>query len=198
LILLFIPFFLFAGVIENNISKIYKETYPTIKINNIYIKTYTPYNKIISIDTSTINTKKASGVIKINHSIFATYKIDANLKVLKSTSTIHKNDKIDYTNSKLTSIKFKNFYSYPITKYDYQIAAKMYIPKGQIIYEYMTQKPFLVKRGEHIKVISKSGNIEIILDATAMQNGRKNDIIKVKIKKKIYHIQIISQGMGKL
>ena len=198
MIWIFFPFFLFAGVIENNISAVYKNTYPTIKIDNIYTKTYTPYKKITSIDTSTINPKKSSGVIKINHSIFVTYKIDATLKVLKSTETIHKNDKIDYTNSKLTSIKFKNFYSYPLTKYNYQIAAKMYIPKGKIIYEYMTQKPYLIKRGDNIQIISKSGNIEVTLEATAMQNGRKNDIIKVKINKTIYKAVVISKGLAKL
>ena len=197
IILIFIPFLLFAGIIEKKIETIYKSFYPSIKIKKISLHSYRPYKKIYNIDTSTINPKKYTGVVRINNQFFIHYKIDATIKVIVSTTIIHKNDLIDYSNSELKEIKFKNFYSYPLLEYK-EFASKMYIPKNKIIYEYMVQKPFLIKKYEKIQVISKSGGIELMLEAIALQNGRKGELIKVKIGKKIYKIKIIDKNLGEL
>ena len=195
MIFLFFPFLLFAGVIENNISQIYKQTYPNIKINNITIKNY-HNEKIKNIDTSNINPKKTAGTIKINnHYIF--YKIDAKIQVLKSTQIINKNESIDSSNSTLKWIQFKNFYAYPLTSYTNKVA-KMYIPKNKIIYEYMLKEKNIISRGQIINIISKSGGIEITFQATAMQNGKSGDKIKVRKDKQIFFVTIDKNGNGKL
>jgi len=196
MIWLFLPIFLFSGVIENNISQIYKNRFNTIKIKNITIKNY-KNQKIYTIDTSNINPKRINGTIKINKHSFIFYTIDATIKVLKSIQILKKNDKLTPENTKLEVINFKNFYSYPITNYTNK-SAKMYIPQNKIIYQYMIQTPYLVHINENIKIISKSGDIELILDGIAMQNGRKNDFIKVRIGKKIYKVKIIDKGLAKL
>jgi len=193
---IFLPFILvFAGTIENNISKIYKEIYPTIKIKKIYIKNY-KNQKIYSIDTSSINTKRDSGNIKVNN-FYVFYKIDAKVKVLKSTQIINKNDKLNYNNTKLSFIKFKNFYSYPLTHYTNKVA-KMYIPKNKIIYEYMVTSPNLIHIGQTINIISTSGGIEVSFQAIAMQNGKTGDTIKVKKDKQIFFVKIDKNGNGRL
>ena len=195
MIWIFIPFFLIAGVIEDNISKIYKETYPNIKIENITIKNNN-FKKITNIDTSHINPKKTSGTIKVNNS-YIFYKINAKIKVLKSTQIINKNEAINNSNSILKWIKFKNFYAYPLTHYTNKIA-KMYIPRGKIIYEYMLQEKNLITKGQTINIISKSGGIEIIFKAIAMQNGKSGDKIKVKKDKQIFFVTIDKNGNGRL
>ena len=195
MIYIFLPLFLFAGVIEDNISKVYKETYKNIKINNIILKNY-KNQKIKYIDTSNINPKRKSGTIKVNNS-FIFYTIDANIKVLKSTDIINKDETITPYNSKLITIKFKNFYSYPLTHYTNKIS-KQYIPKNKIIYEYMLKDKSAIKKGQIIEVISKSGGIEVTFRAIAMQNGKIGDTIKVKKDKQIFFVTIDKNGNGRL
>jgi len=195
MIFIFLPFLLLAGIIENNISKVYKEIYPNIKIENIVIKNY-HNQKIDSIDVSNINPKKNSGTIKINnHYIF--YRLNAKIKVLKSTQTINKDNLIDSSNSKLIWINFKNFYSYPLTTYTNKVA-KMYIPKNRIIYEYMLQDKNIINKGQIINIVSKSGGIEIIFKAKALQNAKAGDTIKVKKNKQIFFVTIDKNGNGRL
>jgi len=194
LIFLFIPLFLIGGIIEDKITKIYKTTYPTIKIDKIILKNNN--HKITNIDTSLINPKRASGSIKVGN-YFVFYKIDATIKVLKSSKIINKNEAINNYNSTLQTIKFKNFYSYPLTTYPHKIA-KFYIPKNKIIYGYMVTTPNTINRGENINVISKSGGIEISFEAIALQNGKVGDKIKVKKDKQILFVTIDKNGNGRL
>ena len=196
-LILFLPIFILAGVIENNISKVYKNYYPNIQIKNIKIKAYSPIKKITSINTSSINPKRTNGMIKINNS-YASYKIDANIKVVKSVSSINKGELISNLNAEVTTIKLKNFPTTPLMDLDKNYISKMYIPANKIIYKYMVKKPYFVNRGEEVQVISKSGNIEITLTGTALQNGNKNQIINVKIDNKIYKVKIIDKGLGEL
>jgi flagella basal body P-ring formation protein FlgA len=199
--LIFLPFLLFAGVIENNITSIYKQTFKDIKIKNLTLQMYgKKFNdKIKFIDTSTINPKKAQGLVKINNIKFVYYKIDAKIKVLKSIQTINKNEKITQNNAKVTWITLKNLYKLPLTKLPKNSAAKMYIPSNHIICQYMLTTPDIIRKNSPITVILKSGGIEINFEATAMQSGKKGDIIKVKDKNNnIYKVKIDKNGNGVL
>ena len=192
--LIFIPFFLFAGVIENNISQIYKNYYKNIKISSIILnKNYTKITPKY-IDTSMINPKRNQGTIKIDNR-YLFFKIIASIKVLKSTQTIKKGELITKQNSNLVYVNFKNFYNKPLNKYINK-SAKMYIPQNKIIYPYMISKPILVQRGQTITIISNSGGIEVSFQATAMQNAQKGDIIKVKKDNKIFSVKIDKEGNG--
>jgi len=195
MIWIFLPIFIFAGVIENNITSIYKQTYPNIKISHIQIKNKIP-KKIYYIDTSSINTKRLAGTIRVNNS-FVFYRINAKLPVLISTQIINRNEILTKENTKLKYISFKNFYSYPVTDYTNKIS-KMYIPKNKIIYDYMIKTPYDVKKYDKIHVTSKSGGIELVLEGIALQNGNIGDVIKVKINNKKYNVLITAKGKAKL
>jgi len=194
--IIFVPFILFAGIIENNISKIYQNIYPNIKIEKIVIKNYKKQN-IKNIDISNINTKRDSGTIKINNTSYIFYKIEAKIKLLKSTTYINKNNSINSSNSKLSWVKFKSFYAYPLTHYTNKVS-KMYIPRNRIIYEYMLKNKSLILRGQTINIISKSGGIEVTFQATATQNGKIGDKIKVKKDKNYFFVTIDKNGNGRL
>jgi flagella basal body P-ring formation protein FlgA len=199
-LLLFLPFLLFAGVIENNITSVYKQTFKYIKIQNLTLQYYGKKpKKITSIDTSNINTKQPQGIVKINNFKFIHYKIIAKIKILKSIKTINNNEKITQNNSKLSWTPLKSLYKLPLTKIPINSAAKMYIPNNHIIYQYMITTPNLIRRNSPIKVISKSGGIEMSFDATAMQKGKVGDTIKVKDKNNnIYKVKIDKNGNGVL
>jgi len=196
--LLFIPFFLFAGIIENNITNYYKQIYPTLNINNVSLRYYKQIPKHIkSIDLSHINPKKNNGTIAINNNTFVYFKLNATITIIKSSTIIKKNDIIDSFNTIKKNILFKRFYSYPLINLTPNIASKMYIPQNHIIYDYMITTPNLVKRNTPINIISKSGGIEISFSATALQNGKSGNIIKVKDKNnKIYEVKIDKDGNG--
>jgi len=194
----FIPLFLFAGVIENNITTIYKNSFKDIKIDKIILKYYGKKpQKIEYIDTSTINPKNNRGFIKINNSKFIYYTLIAKIKALKSTKIINKNDIINTTNTKLTYIPLKNLYKMPLTKIPKNSSAKFYIPANKIIYNYMISNKNLIKRNSPINVITKSGGIEMSFRATALENGKSGDIIRVRDKNnKIYKVKINKFGDG--
>jgi flagella basal body P-ring formation protein FlgA len=197
-LLLFFPFLLFASVIENNITSVYKQTFKNIKIENLALKYYGKKpTKIKTIDITNINPKNPKGIIKINGIKFIYYKLNAKIKILKSTKIINKNEKITKTNAELTWIPLKNLYKLPMSNFPKNSVAKMYIPNNHIIYQYMVTSPDLIRRNSPITVISKSGGIEMSFEATAIQNGKAGDIIKVKDKNNhIYKVKIDKQGNG--
>ena len=93
----------------------------------------------------------------------------------------------------------RNLYKLPLTKIPKNGATKMYIPNNHIIYKYMITVPNLVKKNSPITIISKSGGIEMSFDATAMENGKKGDIIKIRDKNNnIYKVKIDKNGNGVL
>ena len=193
--MLFIPFFVFAGVIEDKIYAIYKKAYPTLQINKITLKNDIPTN-ITSINTSNINIKKSSGVIRVNNK-YLFYDIDGDISVLKTTSSINKGAILSASNITLSTIKFKNFYDTPLTSV-HNKSSKFYIPQGKIIYNYMLTSPNLVLRNSPITIVSNSGEIEITFQAIALQNGRCGDSIRVKKDKKIFNVTIDKNGQGRL
>jgi flagella basal body P-ring formation protein FlgA len=198
--LLFIPFFLFAGVIENNITSVYKQAFDNIQIDKVILKYYGKKPKKIEyINISSINPKNPKGIVKLNNYKFVYYKLLAKIRVLKSTKIINKNDIINSSNSKLTYITFKNLYKMPLTKIPKNSSAKFYIPQNKIIYNYMVTTPNVVQRNSPITIISQSGGIQISFSATALQNGKPGDIIKVRDENnKIYKVKIDKNGNGEL
>jgi flagella basal body P-ring formation protein FlgA len=197
-LLIFLPFLLFAGVIEGNITEVYKQTYKDIKIENLSLQYYGKKIKDIKfIDTSNINPKQAQGMVKINNLRFVYFKLTAKIKALKSKKVINRGEKVDKKNAVVSWIPLKYLYKIPLKDIPKNSVAKMYIPNNHLIYQYMLTTPYLVKRGSIIKVISESGGIEITFQGIAMQNGEEGDFIKVKDKNKnVYEVKIDKNGNG--
>ena len=195
MIWIFFPFLLFAGVIENNISQVYKNYYKNINISKIVLNK-NKNSRISYIDTSMINPKRNQGTVKVDDK-YLFFKIIATVKVLKSTQTIKKGDLLTHQNTALIEEKFKNFYNKPVMNYVNK-SSKMYIPQNKVIYFYMLSKPNVIKRGQRITIISQSGGIEITFQAIAMQNGEIGDKIKVRKDKQIFFVTIDKNGNGRL
>ncbi|NPA54944.1 MAG: flagellar basal body P-ring formation protein FlgA [Epsilonproteobacteria bacterium] len=193
--LIFIPLWLISGVIENNITQAYHQIYPSIIIKHIKISNYRN-QKIHSIDTSMINPKRNAGTIKVND-FYVFYKLDATIKVLKSITYLNKGDKLSRANTALQRIPFTNLYTYPVTTYTDKVI-KMYLPANRVIYQYMLANRSLVKRGDIIEVISKSGAIEVSFRAVALSNGKAGDKIKVKKDKQVLEVTLDNDGNGRL
>jgi flagella basal body P-ring formation protein FlgA len=64
--------------------------------------------------------------------------------------------------------------------------AKTYIKAGRVIKKEQISEPYLVKSGQRVKIIFQYQNIEVIAYGTALQNGKKGEIIRVRRKNKIF------------
>lgn len=60
------------------------------------------------------------------------------------------------------------------------LVAKRNLAAGQIVSEKDVRPPFLVRKGEHLNVAYQKGAVKISLEALALQDGGKNDLIWVK------------------
>jgi flagella basal body P-ring formation protein FlgA len=143
-----------------------------------------------------INPKRNAGTIKVND-FYVFYKLDATIKVLKSITYLNKGDKLSRANTALQRIPFTNLYTYPVTTYTDKVI-KMYLPANRVIYQYMLANRSLVKRGDIIEVISKSGAIEVSFRAVALSNGKAGDKIKVKKDKQVLEVTLDNDGNGRL
>ena len=179
---LFFPIFLFASINEE-IIKFYKHHYPTIEIKSIKFNKPLP-NKYKKIDFKFVNYKLPSSSILIDGKYYY-FKIDATIKVFVANKIIKINEFIK-PNVSLKNIKFKTFYSKPLTKIEDNLVASKIISKNSIINESNTKiKPAILKN-EKVTVIFKNNSIEIYTSGIALNDANENEKILVKVNNKTF------------
>ena len=182
IIILFIPLFLFASV-KDEIIKFYKSHYPTIKI--ISIKSNLPFPKHYKkIDFKLANYKLSSSTLIIDKKYYF-YTINAKIKVFVATKVIRKNEAIQ-PNAVAKLIKFKNFYSPPLTSISDNLIASQIISKNSVINKSNTRIKPLILKDESVSVIFENENIEIYSKGIALNDANENETVKVKINAKTY------------
>lgn len=116
--------------------------------------------------------------------VYVNFKIQVFKDVVIAKSSLKKhqtitNDHIKVENREISKIRNKD----SITSSPQEViglrAAKM-IPAGKIINDSMIQQVPLVEKKNQVKVIGKIGNIEATLYGIALEEGYKNEIIKVQ------------------
>jgi len=174
--------------IKDIIKQYYESKYDTIDIHNITVE---PRAYIVSIPKK-YNVKirknnylKNSGTISIktlkNRKIFFDYTINANIQIYKSRKKIKKSQELSAINTKTDIIFFEKFRAKPITHLNNGILqAKHHINIDKILTLRDVEILSLIKRGSKVKVSVNDENIAISFIAKALQNGKINDLIKVK------------------
>ena len=190
LFIIFFPFLLFASVKEE-IIKFYKSHYPTIEIEKISSNKPFPkhYKKI---DFKLANYKLPSSTLIIDGKYYF-YKIKAKIKVFRAQNVIHVNEAIKPSVVQ-KFIQFKSFYSKPLTKINDDLIASKIISKNSVINESNTRIRPLILKGENVKVVVKSNNIEMYSNAIALQDGNIGDIITIEMNKKRFKAKIIGKN----
>jgi len=178
----FIPVFLFASV-KQKIINFYKNYYPTIKIEKITSNKPFP-KKYKTVDFKLANHKLPSSTLIIDGKYYF-YTIKANIGVWKATDVIKVNMPV-LNNAVFKKIKFRSFYSKPLTKINSKLVASKIISKNAIINESNTKIKPLILRGQSVSVLFKDKNIEIYSKGTALNDANINESVKVKIGSKIY------------
>jgi flagella basal body P-ring formation protein FlgA len=190
-IIIFIPFILFADV-KSKIISYYKSYYPEIKIIKIISRPSLPkhYKHIKFL----FNPKTPYGNVFIDGKYYY-IKIDAQIPVFKATRIIKQNSFIiENQNAIKTLIKFRYFYSKPISKIPKNLIASKIISKNAILTTSNTKIAPAVIRGESVNVVINSNNIQITSSATALQDGNIGDIIRIKLNKKIFNAIVTAKG----
>ncbi|ACM93616.1 flagella basal body P-ring formation protein FlgA [Nautilia profundicola AmH] len=182
-LLFFMPLLLSASVKEE-IIKFYKSHYPTIIINDI--KSNKPFpKKYKKIDFKLANYKLPSSTVIIDGKYYF-YKLNAKIKVFKATRVIHLNELVQ-PNTTSEIIKFRSFYSQPLTVIPNNLIASKIISKNAVINRSNTKIRPLILKGDSVSVIFKDKNIEIYSKGTALNDANLNENVKVKINTKIYN-----------
>jgi len=180
--LLFFPLLLLASVKEE-IIKFYKSHYPSIIITDI--KSNKPFPKHYKkIDFKLANYKLPSSTVIIDGKYYF-YRIDAKIKVFKADKVIHVNEPVK-PNASSEIIKFRSFYSKPLTEISPDLIASKIISKNAVINESNTKTRPLILKGQSVSVIFKDKNIEIYSKGEALNDANLNEPVKVKINTKIY------------
>jgi len=182
LILIFSPLLLFASVKEE-IIKFYQSHYPTIHI--LSIKSNKPFPKHYKhISFKLTNYKMPSSTLIIDNKYYF-FTINATIDVYKALNVIRVNQLVK-PNVIKQSVKFKTFYSPPLTEIPYNLIASKIISKNAVINRSNTKIKPLILKGDSVSVVFKDTNIEIYSKGTALNDANAGENVKVKIKSKIY------------
>jgi len=190
LLFLFIPFFLFASVKEE-IIKFYKNHYPSIEIISVnFNKPLPKHYKKISFRLA--NYKLPSSTVIIDGKYYF-YNIKAFIKVYVAVNVIRVNQPI-LPNVEQKTIKFRNFYSQPLTKITSDLVASKIISKNSVINKSNTKIRPTVLAGQSVSVLFEDKNIEIYAKGTALHDANAGELEKVKINGKIYEGTVDKNG----
>ncbi|WP_456471411.1 flagellar basal body P-ring formation chaperone FlgA [Caminibacter sp.] len=191
MIFLILPLFLFASVKEE-IVNFYKKTYP--KINIISITSNKPFPKTYKSIKILLCAKSASGNILIDKKYYfirikATIPVYKALKIIKQNSPI-----IPGVNVKKETVKFRYFYSPPLSQIPKNLIASKIIGKNAVINKSNTKISPDVLKNSTVSVIISSSNIQIYSKAKALKDGNIGDTIPIEMNKKIFKAKIIDKN----
>jgi len=190
ILLIFIPFFLFASL-NHKIINYYKSYYPNIKIEQIIINPKPP-KKFHNLKIL-FSPKYSSGNIKINKKYYYV-RIKAKIPVFKAKKIIRQNEYI-FNKVYKTTIPFRYFSSKPLTKIKKNLIAKNIISKNSIITTTNTTIAPDIFKNSIVNAIVNSHNINITTQVKVLKNGNIGDIIPVKLKNKILKAKVIGKNL---
>ena len=179
----------------------YKQEYKNIDIKKIVI-TPRSYMQELPKEYTVIISNKAhfhkDGHLYIktmdNKKIFFNYQIKAIVTVLKSKTTLRREDELSRLNVKKDSIMLDNFRAMPLQelqKSTYQ--AKHKIKKGTILTTRDVIALFIVKRNANVNVVLHDSNMAVSFIAKATQHGRLGQTITV-VNKQGKRLKVIVTG----
>jgi len=189
--------------LEKDLLDYYLSFYPNLKVDSISIhpQSYTSYlPSYYTLKIKNRNYKKSEGDFYIvdedKKKIFFHYKLDASLSILKANKKVHRGEVINIHNTSLKNVKFTSFKDLPLTRDELnQYEAAHNISKNRIITQRDIKKSYLVKRHAPVILQIKNGSLIVETSATAMQNGKLNDIITIeKADKSRLKARIVSKN----
>ncbi|MWV62404.1 flagellar basal body P-ring formation protein FlgA [Helicobacter saguini] len=193
-------------VLKSYIAKEYKATYPEIIIESISLITRNTLDlhAIDIIAKSITSPKNANGYMNLSYKINnktmqenIKYSIKAKIKVFYATDNIAPKSNFRPVNFNEKIQDFNIFTNPPASRAELlQSSAKVYIPINSMITQNKITRKILVPKDSNVKVVFKSGGIEAIFSAKALENGMKGDIIKIENNesKRVINAEVIDEN----
>ncbi|MDQ7045980.1 MAG: flagellar basal body P-ring formation chaperone FlgA [Sulfurimonas sp.] len=193
--------------IEKNIMNAFKEVYPDIDINSLFIiprgylkKLPEKYTVKMPKKFFLSNTGTASIRTLKNKKIFFDYVLDATIPVYILKDNVKKATKISILNVSRKNIQLEKIRDLPTSKKHLNTTqAKRNLKAKSILTLKDIQTLNLIKKGSYVVVNIDNNNINISFSAKALQSGKLHDIITVqKSNKKRLRVQIIGRNQVKV
>lgn len=189
------------------ISKRYTSELPTLKILNIDIKPQqnVDFEGLRLFDIELANKSGflrkegtvvllLSGVNSTQKKLFARYRVEGFLGVVKAGVNIPKDTILTLDNVKFDSVKFDWLQMPPVQNEQLgSVVAKRLLPTGTIITKKDVGPIALVKKFSAVTAVISSDAMELTFEATAQEDGVAGQIISIKNKQgKIFKARILS------
>lgn len=199
-----------VSMLKNYIKSEYVKIYPEINIESISLITRDSLDlhKIEIVSKSLNNSKNANGYMNISYKINnkmqqenIKYSLKANIRIYYATDNIPAKSNFKAANFTDKTQEFSIFTSPPASKIELlQSSAKVYIPINSVITRNKIAKRILVAKDSNVKIMFKSGGIEAISSGRALENGMKNDIIKIENNesKRVINAQVVNENEVKI
>lgn len=176
------------------LAKEFKNNFPKLTITQIDLKITTlpkDFNQYEFIRIANGRFNQAQGFIRaefktpqnIQKNVFFRYFIQANLEVLKSERPIQRGDRLSALDYKSVLMDFDKVPSNALTPDDASnLIAKSNINKNTILKENMFKTLALIRRNDPIIGVLSDGNIDVLIELTALQSANLGERIRAKNK----------------
>ncbi len=136
---------------------------------------------------------------QILRSIYVPVKIHVFQKVLITNRPINRDEKLDPQRLDIEERDITTLPGEPLEpSADIQgLICKKRLPDRKVILEKDVRQPYLIHKGENLNISYQKANLHITLQAEAMQNGSKGDLIWVRVpdSRKRLQVKIIGAGL---
>ncbi len=181
--------------LEEAIKVEYQKEYPSIIISSVKIEDMTKEDgaalEYVGLEMQKQNLQRDSGVVlavfktdkNSSKRVFVRYKIEALVGIVKAKYNLQKDKIITSEDIILDNIKFKIFYSKPLSEGSIQgLATKRFISAGTILTEKDAANPPAIKKNSTHSALMRQEGLEIELEVIALQDGNNGETISVKAK----------------
>ena len=133
--------------------------------------------------------------------VFFNFNINASIDALSANNNIKTGEVITNSNSQITQINIdKNMQLPALSNIINEYSAKSFIPSGAIITQAKITPTIIVKKGDIVEVLYNEGDINIIFNAEALENGANGENIKAQSLQgdKVLNIKILDPKKAQL
>lgn len=126
----------------------------------------------------------------------ATLKVKLYRSVLTARSSVLRGSEINPSDFELKTVEVSKLRGNPLQDFSALsgFRAKMNIKEGEVLIQENLEALPVIKRGDKISAVAGSGNVVISIDASAREDGRIGQVIRVETAdKKLFRAKVIDQ-----
>jgi len=170
------------------LSEIYPDATISITLNNLAALNYLPKCDSGSIEVSNQRpdaTKRTNYEVSCASPVWKSYvpvTQSITIPAIKTITPINRGQVINQTNTDVGEVDISNLRGHVYTKKNppYGLIASRNLRINTVITDNLTNQPTLIKKGDSVLITASSGTIIVRMNGIALENGVKNQQIRVK------------------